>query len=60
MWSEAEASITKIILTLPLDEARELYAELYRLSADDLCRPYPADSMIGSLMRELAKHNADT
>ena len=66
MDAQAVTQLTGVTLKLSAQEARELYAELYRLS--DKFHPWPvaaspetvlAGSMIAALMRELGKVGAD-
>lgn len=59
MESSVTTTLESINVKLGAQEARDLYAELYRLSSDHLMRPYPADSQIAKLMHHLAKHGVD-
>ena len=60
MKSRPISNLVAICLDFSADEARDLYAELYRLSADELVQPFPANGMIASLMRELATAGVDS
>lgn len=60
MKGEPLTSLVEVVLHLSATEARELYAELYRLSTDELGHPWQSDSQIAEVMRQLAKVGADT
>jgi hypothetical protein len=60
MEADGIQELVRIHLTLSADEARALYAQLYRVSADELLRPWPRDSPVQELMILLSKHGADS
>lgn len=63
MKFEARVKTTEIVITLPADEAQELYAELYRVTQDSYkynsIDHLPVGDYIVEIMRQLAAHGLD-